>query len=702
MGVIPSYVDQTGREKRITTDNTRVAILAAMGIDASTEERAAAALTEFRLEARRDLLEPVRVVEVEDGHQCMCSAELRLRAGTTPVVWEGEVTEESGAVHRVNGRATGSATISIRLPALPIGYHALSIRVQRGRQSTDADQTLIVVPPRCTSPDELLGGDSPRAFGIVANLYSVHSERNWGVGDFTDLGTLAEWAGAQGADFVGVNPLHALLDAGKDISPYSPVSRLFRNVLYIDVERVPELAVAPHVADRIASPPFQAELAVLREDPRVQYERSLYLKIPVLEELYALFRESAGGGAPAARAAEFRRWVAEQEPELTQFAVFMARQWRSAAANGGAPPNDDDVQFQRWLQFEADRQLGDAAERARRAGMRLGLYQDLAIGSSPNGSDVASRRDLFAKGASIGAPPDPYSATGQYWGLPPIDPRRLRQDRYRYFVKLVRNGFRHSGALRIDHIMGLFRLFWIPAGLTGREGAYVRMPAHDLLGILALESVRHRALVVGEDLGTVPKDVPPALNKWGILSSKVLYFERAARGAFKPPERYAELALATANTHDMPTLAGFFSGHDIELRAQTKLLRDETEVARARDERRRDHRRLMRVLRASGVTGDGSLQFQGPRLAGRMADLTGAIHAFLCRAPSVLVGLALDDLTGEEEAVNLPGVGPEMHASWTRKMKTPIEALWTDDYVNAALRCDGRMRRRTSPETIAR
>jgi 4-alpha-glucanotransferase len=313
----------------------------------------------------------------------------------------------------------------------------------------------------------------------------------------------------------------------------------------------------------------------------------------------------------------------------------------------------------------------------------VGLYQDLAIGTSPAGSDTWSFPDIFVDGVTIGSPPDPYSATGQNWGLPPIDPRRLAQNGYRYFIRLVRAAFRHAGALRIDHVMGLFRAFWIPEGHAGTDGAYVRYPSNDLLGILALESVRHNALVVGEDLGTVPPEVPPALAKWGLLSSKVLYFERGDAGAFLPADRYGADALATANTHDMATLAGFWEGHDIELRAQVGLLEPDA-VDAARTERARDKRQLLRRLAEARVLPSG-VDPNAADLQIASADLRGAVHDFLALTPSVLVGVALDDVAGERDPVNVPGVGGDRHPSWTRRMTKSLEELRTDADTEVAL-----------------
>jgi 4-alpha-glucanotransferase len=696
VGIVPKYLDQTGKEWRETTDESRAAILSAMGLDVSSEKAAESALRALRAEERRELVAPVRVVERDDETAVRhVPARLASPPGET-ARWSLTLTCESGETHVAEGRwPKGSrAELPIPWPAdPPLGYHRLRVSIT-GRADRVDEQILIVVPRRCVSPEELI--PRGRAVGLVANLYTVRSYRNWGVGDLTDLRELVEWAGEIGGAFVGVNPLHALANRGGDISPYSPVSRVFRNPLYIDIDAIPELHAAPQLAARLDRPEFEAELDELREDQHVRYEQVMALKMPVLEELHRLFvaheRDSR-----TERGGAYEAYARAHDPELTRFATFVAIaetndswNWREWPHELQSADSDAVRQFQRdhasridlhrWIQFEIDRQLGGVAASARSAGLPIGLYQDLAIGTSPTGADTWAMPELFVQRASIGAPPDPYSASGQNWGLPPIDPRALRRDRYRYFIRLVQSGFRHAGALRIDHVMGLFRLFWIPEGKTGREGGYVRYPAEDLLGILALESVRQRALVVGEDLGTVPKEVPPALEKWGVLSSKVLYFEREKRGGFRPAERYQALALATANTHDMATLAGFWAGRDIEQRARVGLIEGEEALKRAREERERDKEALLTRLAKEGILPTA----EAPNDSG---ELRGAIHEFLCRTPAALVGLALDDLAGEAEAVNLPGVGPDQHPSWKRKMAMTIDELRHNAGVQTALGC---------------
>jgi len=639
VGIVAEYVDQTGKERRVTSDETRVALLAAMGIDAPDDEAARRAL---------------EGIDADDARR------------TPPRIHVAPVWS-SGGLTRPN---------------------------------------TIVVPPSCTTPEELLSGR--RAFGIVTNLYTVRSARNWGVGDFTDLGALMEWAAGEGAAFVGLNPLHTLRNRGGEVSPYSPVSRLFRNPLYLDVEAVPELNESGDAQALVHDRSTQDQIRRLRDGDRVEYEAVMALKTPVLEVLHRVFA-SRHRDAGTDRGRLYAAFVADQEQTLTDFATFLALEEHCSALGGAAGPGPESwrdwpaeyrdprspavgefreahaerVDFHRWVQFELDTQLRAAAERGRRAGMPIGLYQDLAIGTSPNGADPWLFPGLFLQGASVGAPPDPFAAEGQNWGLPPLDPRALAADGYRYWIQLVRSAMRHGGALRIDHVIGLFQQFWIPQGMSGKKGAYVRFPSEELLGILARESRNARALVVGEDLGTVPKDVPPALEKWGVLSSKVLWFEQDAKKRFRAPGEFPARALATANTHDLATIAGFWEGRDVELRAENGLLGTRKAASTARKERERDREALVERLVEEGLLPEDVEPFDlGDENA---LWLRHAVHAFLRRTPSWLVGLSLDDLTGETDAVNLPGVSPEDFPSWTRKQSMTLDEIRESPAVQYAL-----------------
>ncbi|HEY9425591.1 MAG TPA: 4-alpha-glucanotransferase [Gemmatimonadaceae bacterium] len=793
LGILSSYLSQDGSQLRSTSDETRVAILAAMGYDASSEARARALLAEWSERAAERVAEPVRVVRERELREAEPGG-LRFRVPESWGVRAGEKVEYALAigVSTRDGAAvageSGVFAVALTPPPTP-GYYELRITISaRGRRS-DARQRLIVVPERCVTPErrgvvpERCVTPERRGFGIIANLYSIRGARSWGVGDLTDLAELARWSGSRGAEFVGVNPLHALRTIGGEVSPYSPVSRLYRNPAYLDVEAIPELAGCDEARSILSRESVQADLRRLRASDRVEYERRARLARPILEALHRCFvsrraiissasqpeadgRNRTAADYPDGTAADYpngtaadypngadadypngadaeHRNRAESEhrnradaephdrtdaehrnhayeaylkregPALERFATFTAldehfardsgrplpwQQWPteyrtpdSQAVAAFARSHPMEVDFHRWIQFELDRQLGDAAAAGAGAGLAIGLYQDLAVASAPFGSDVWASPLIHASGVSIGAPPDNYSATGQNWGLTPLDPHRLFDDGYRFWTALVRSALRHAGAIRIDHILGLFRQFWIPDGMSGTMGAYVRFPTHDLMGILALESALHQAVIVGEDLGTVPPEVPGILREWGILGTRVMLFERERDGTFRPAASYEPLSLTTADTHDLPTLAGFWEGRDISLAAKLGRLEDADAESAALRTRQNDRRLLadrliadgaLKMDEASASTGStpGSSE-ASPASVGKpdsLPDATGivnAVHRFLCSTPAVLVGISLDDLAGEVEPVNIPGITAEHFASWTRRMRTPLPEL---------------------------
>ncbi len=663
-GILAEYIDQTG-QLREASDETRAAILEAMGLDAASEDAARRTLAELDDSERSRTLAPVRVVP----H----GAPLELALGSR----DAELALEMGDVASLDAAARG---------ALPIGYHTL--------RAGDDEQRLIVVPPHCVLPPYPMAG-------VIANLYAVRSERNWGVGDLSDLAALGEWSAERGASFVGVSPLHALRDRGHDISPYAPMSRLFRNAIYIDVEQVPELLESDDARAMLERAELREALARLRASARVDYERVWTLKARVLRALFRTF-VAAHRDAETTRGVAFREVVDRQGRALGDFALFCALEEHFTRDGAHPPPwtewpaqfrrpdspdceafrlaHEDEIDFHRWLQFELDRQLADAAERGRRAGLGLGIYQDLAIGASPNSSDVWAFRDLFVDGVSLGAPPDLYAPQGQNWGLPPIDPRRLREDCYDYWIALLRASLAHAGALRIDHVLGLFRQFWIPSGMPGSAGAYVRFPTDDLFGILALESARHRAVIVGEDLGTVPPEVPGTLRRWRVLGSRVLHFEREPDGRYRAASSYEPLSLATADSHDMATIAGWWAGRDIELCRAAGLIESDERAHAARIDRERDRRLLLERLAADGALDEAREPASG-------AELRAAVHRFLCRTPALLVGFMLEDLVGEREPVNMPGVSLDAFPSWTRRLAISVEQLRGNRDVEIAFAC---------------
>lgn len=692
LGILPSYLDIAGVE-RVTADATREALLRAMGYEAADESAAAETLLELERRERERLLDPVRVVR-SDGQRSR-HVRVRLPEGASgPVDWRLELVEEGGTTRVAEGRIPNR----FRRPSafLPLpgdardGYHTLRLTVTDAAGPRDAEQSLILVPGSCPAPGEVTGGRS--VFGTTVNLYTVRSARNWGAGDVADLASLVRWSSAAGAAFIGLNPLHALWNRGWGISPYRPVSRLFLNPLYIDLEAAPELAQSPEARRVIESAEFRAELDRVRAADHVDYEGVMRLKRSALEPLHRTFA-ARHRGRDTGRGAAYARFLERKGVELADYATFLAldehfrrldaeadggwRRWPAAYRDPRSPEvaafrdaHAEEVDLHRYVQFELERQLAAAGDDARTAGLRVGVYQDLALGTAPDGSDPWAFPGLFVEGASAGAPPDDFSRLGQNWGLPPIDPHRLAEDGYRYWIRLLRAAFAAAGALRIDHVMGLFRLYWIPAGHPGTEGAYVRYPSNDLIGILALESRRRGALVVGEDLGTVPPGLRSALARRNILSSRVLYFERKPEG-FRSSSRYPRRALVTANTHDLPPLAGFWEGRDLVLRREVGHIETDQELERARAERERDRQALRRRLVSERCLRARS----GASEALPYAELCAAVTAFLSRTPCWLAALSLDDLTGETDPVNLPGVGAERYPSWSRRMRVALEDL---------------------------
>ncbi len=711
LGIVPAYRD-TGQRLRATPDSTREALLGCMGIDASSEEAAARALSELERRERERPLEPVAVATA--GRPEAQQVRLML-PGTEPVDWSLELRAEDDAEAggeraargaeggagpwRAEGRSAPEGPDGLRALTLPRapgpGVYRLELALDGAGQRLEAGQRRIVAPERCVGPDERPGRP---CFGLIANLYSLRRRGDLGFGDFGALRGLVELTARTGGDFVGLNPLHALWNQGGAVSPYLPVSRLFRNPLYLELEAIPEWEECEEARGQLASPPLRAERARLHALDRVEQGAVLRLLRPLLERLHRHFAERhRDRDDPRGRA--YARYRAREGEPLDRFASFAAlaehlgegerpaadwRRWpeayqspTSARVARFRQRHAEAVDFQRWLQFELDRQLGAAAERARDAGLGIGLYTDLALGSAGSGSDSWSFPGLAARGASAGAPPDDFAPEGQSWGFPPLDPRALREDGYEFWIRLLRSGFRHAGALRIDHAMSLTRLFWVPDGRPAREGAYVRYPEAELLAILALESRRHRALVIGEDLGTVPTGFAERLAERGVLSSRVLYFERRGED-FEPASAWSGRALATANTHDLPTLAGYGRGADLELRRRVGLLEDDAALEAARAERTRDFGALCRRLHAEGLLPDPADEPSTTRLA-------AAVSAFLGRTPSPLVGLAVDDLAGEPEPVNLPGASQEVHPSWTRRLAPPVEELGSHPVARAAL-----------------
>jgi 4-alpha-glucanotransferase len=671
-----------------TSSETKRTLLAAMGVEAADEGQARGAL---EASDRAEWLRPLPIVQVLRTGAGAPAIELVLPTGTDDITWH--LTLEGGRERTGRRTAFGSLElISARSfdgtsferrrllleGELPWGYHRLTI------EPGDASMLLVITPRQCWLPPALAEGR--RLWGIAAQLYLLRSGADWGTGDFGDLGKLVQLAADHGADVIGLNPLHAMFpDDPEHASPYSPASRLLLNILNIEVNAVPELLHCPEVRDLIASEAFRRRVQACRAKHLVDYAEVTAIKLSVLEKLF----DARRGSADPTRWRAFEGFRHERGEMLERSCLFLAlrehfasedpshadwHEWPeeyrdpgSAAVERFAAENRHRLDFLAWLQWLADEQLCAAAATARDRGMAVGLYRDLAVGADRAGAETWADATAVVSGAQVGAPPDIHNPAGQNWGLPPFHPRALREEGYRSFIQLVRANMRHAGGLRIDHAMGLLRLYWVPEGQQPSAGAYVRYPIEDLIGILALESHRHRCLVVGEDLGTVPEGFRERMAEANILSYRVLFFEQDAEtGAFLPPSAYPEPALATVGSHDLPTLRGWWEGRDLDLKEQLGLFPEPGEAARQRKMRERDWMNLLEALSRERLLSDN----EEPD----MPTLARAAHAFIARTPSVLAMAQIDDLTDEADPVNVPATSDE-HPNWRRRLSMTLEEL---------------------------
>ncbi len=538
-----------------------------------------------------------------------------------------ELTTEDGGTVRLDAGE--------RLPSdLGLGYHTLTDR------ETGEERTLVVSPGTCPPP-----ANAP-TWGWAVQLYAARSRKSWGIGDLGDLTQLTGWAaGELGAGLVLINPLHAAVPVvPQDASPYYPSSRRFRNPLYLRVEDVPGADALGSDLEELA-----ARGRALNDDRRIDRNAVFELKMEALHQIWSGF-----DGDPA-----FARWCEAGGPALENYATFCAlsedhgRPWQTWPEGLRHPDTPDvaafregnrhRVDFHRWLQWLIDLQLESASA-------QLPVVHDLAVGFDPDGADGWEWQDVMASGMSVGAPPDEFNTRGQDWGLPPFDPWRLRARRYGPFVETVGAAFRHAGGLRLDHVMGLFRLFWVPHGTSAPDGTYVHYPSADLLDIVALESHRASAYVVGEDLGTVEPHVREELAARDVLSYRLLWFEE------EDPSQFPERALAAVTTHDLPTVAGLWTGSDLEAQKRVGMAPNEEGTARLRS----------RVAALTGVADDAPPE-----------EVVAATYAALSQAPSLLLTASLDDGLAVEERPNMPGTLDEW-PNWSIALPLPLEDVESD------------------------
>lgn len=709
-GVQTSYTDSQGRRQTAAPESL-IAVLQAMNAPLDGPEDIAEALRARREDLEEQLAEPV--VVAWDG----VAPELELRprnssggGGSGPLALHLDFEDGGRRAWTLDLAALPAGPAGVRrltLPErLPLGYHHL--RVEAGGRA--ADTLVIAAPSRAYegpgsdagssdagpgSPGSNGGSgshaadiadtaDRSRLWGVFLPLYALRTKRGWGAGDLTDLEALATWTAGRGGGVVATLPLlAAFLDEPLEPSPYAPASRQFWNELYLDPRELPELADTAGAQRLIAAKEFSREAAALAAAPQVDYARLMFLKRRVLEEMAHRFF-----GRESERRDRFERYI-ESKPELATYAAFRAvmdrrgeawTSWPERLRDGSLAKADfeeEDRRYHLWVQWAMDEQMRSLAAAARRRGP--GLYLDLPLGVHGASYDVWREQELFVQAVSAGAPPDTFFTKGQDWGFPPLSPERLRDQGYRHLIACLRHHLEHAGMLRIDHVMQLHRLFWIPRGGSAADGVYVRYPADELYAILALESHRHKAVIVGENLGTVPPEVGEAMDRHGVLGMYVLQYELQPgnEGDLRPPPADS---VASLNTHDMPTFAAFWQGKDVDDLRDLGLF----DARQAQEEKERREQ-----LRA-GMAG---------LLKKKPADETEAYNAvlrdrleWLAASPARLVLVNLEDLWGETAPQNTPGTHLE-RPNWRRKARLTLEEIESRKDIAETLRRIDELRR---------
>ncbi|MDR2454128.1 MAG: 4-alpha-glucanotransferase [Bifidobacteriaceae bacterium] len=662
-GVTTQYTNWKGQPTRVPEPSVK-AVLAALGALAETPEQVAAELAACDERPWLQPIPPSTVVRagaeiavpvtLAQGARAQLWIDLDadpLLGGSGARVDLGPLRAEAGQRREVGGRAL--VRQFVELPRdLPLGWHRLRVLAD----GAAAEGALVVCPERLELPPKLR---QRSVWGPMAQIYAVRSRQSWGIGDFEDLGALGAALGRDhGADFVLINPIHAAEPVPPYTqSPYLPATRDFTNPFYIRPEAIPEYAEAP--------PQVRAQVDQLAEQARqansdaeqLDRDKSWPLKRAALEALYAAPRSPG-------RQADLDQFRARRQGGIGDFALWCALkdegldqqiEYGSPAAAGFAADHAERVEFHIWLQWIADEQLARAQQRCKAAGMALGIVKDLAVGVHPEGADAWSRRDLLAQGIEVGAPPDYFNQVGQGWSEPPWRPDALAETGYSAYRSMLRAVLAHAGALRIDHILGLTRLWWIPQGHGPADGAYVAYDREAMVSILVLEATRAGAVVVGEDLGVVPPGLREYLGSRGLLGNSIVWFEKAGDGYhLLEPENYRRLAMTAITTHDLPPTSAYLAGEHVAERDRLGLL--DTPLDEARAAAAAERAQMVELLVRRGFLAPGA---QGDEL-----EIVKAMHRFLRATPSVMLGVSLADLAGERRTQNLPGTDRE-YPNWS-------------------------------------
>ncbi|MEA5654138.1 4-alpha-glucanotransferase [Cutibacterium granulosum] len=692
-GISTQFYDWKGRHTQVG-EQTVIAILAEFGVDASTPERARAAAQWVRDDHWRRIVQPCVVLRAgQEGRvdvHVPAGAPVSLRIvgedGNDHLPWQ---VDNWNPDRPIDGRMIGEATFGI--PGnLPLGYHELIVTI--GTHDVDgseadggihatATSTIIVTPNRVGLPRRM---GASRVWGYAAQLYSVRSHHSWGLGDLTDLADLCTWSASQGAGYLLTNPLHAAEVAGRmEPSPYLPSSRLLVNPIYIR----PELIAEYHDLNQYDASIIESlRTMTLDDDPQalLDRDRTWQAKSQALELIHRVDMSASRRMAFTAfrvargrRLEDFATWCLLSELHGSDWHDWPAELHdpHGAAVARVRREHADRIDFHMWLQWIADQQLSTAQSSGTDAGMPVGLICDLAVGVNGSGADAWMLNGLFAREMNVGAPPDPFNQAGQDWGQPPMRPDVLEQMAYAPLREMVSSALRHAGGVRIDHIMGLFRLWWVPRGLGPRHGAYVRYNHEAMVGVVALEAYRAGALVIGEDLGTVEPWVRDHLASRGILGTSIMWFETGPDGRPRQPQQWREHAMSSVTSHDLPPTSSYLRGDHVELRDRLGLLTES--VDEERENARRERETWLASLRQQGVL---EADEDDPE------QVTLAMHTLLTRTPSKVINATLTDAVGDPRTQNLPGTEDE-YPNWRVPLSGPdgepvyLEDLYSSDRV---------------------
>lgn len=680
LGLESGYWDVSGHWCGLD-EESRISLLQAFGLDCSSDAAMRVTLTMLQKEEAEELLPPV-IVRHREELPLFVSLRANQVDENAKVTWE--FFEEGGKVVRgsrcLRDLAKESDTYLLNLPLIPKnGYHYLRISIGQDFEQTAlaAGCRVIICPDSCYFPEDLAKGS--RCWGLGIQLPGLRSDENWGIGDFGDLLRFGEAASRQGAKFIGINPLHDLPPGGK--SPYSPSSRYEISPLYIHLPWVPEYRSNKKLASFLKRKKVESDLQFVRSSPSIDYSKTWSLKMAALEILFEEF-ERLHLENETERGLAFFEFTERRGEKLRQYALHSAlaelftdsgkhpENWSwmswpkeyqdplSPTVKRFAEGESRNIRKFQYISWLAETQFEEVQRQFHRLGLRFACYGDVALGADPGGAENWALQSLYVRSVSLGAPPDALGPQGQVWGLPALSPRELRREAYEPFIYLIREQLRRLGALRLDHVMSLFRLFLVPQGKPASQGGYLRYPLHDLAGIVALESERNRSIIIGEDLGTVPQEVSLCMELRTLLSYKVFFFMRKD-GDFQKIDSYPKKALVVTSTHDLPTLAGYLEGKDIDLREELGIL-DREQAQQARTERAVEIGQLRSLL---ALTEECHFE-----------TLSASLHGFLADSPSALQLLQMEDIVGEKRQYNLPGTTEE-YPNWSRRYEFHLDEV---------------------------